>query len=290
MKAIPFSIPKSGEEAFRVQTDRQPYLYDKLHRHPEIQLTLIIEGAGTLIAGDYVGRFEAGDLFVIGASLPHVFRNDERYYQQEPGLHAHALSIFFDESTLGRDFWRLPETKTAGTFIHQCRGAYQLTDTKKKETEEKILALQQAKGIRKLLIFIEIITLLSNRNTCRLLTGNELTGFVRSSDNERLNKVLAFSFRESHRPISLAEVSAVASLSPPAFCKYFKTRTRKTYISFLNELRVNNAGKLLLQGQKTVVAISYETGFNNLSHFNRVFKTITGVAPGRYRMQQIING
>jgi hypothetical protein len=74
MKVVPFQIPKNTAEAFRVQVDDMPHLYDHLHQHPEIQLTVIKESNGTLVAGDYVGPFHAGDVFVIGSNQPHVFR------------------------------------------------------------------------------------------------------------------------------------------------------------------------------------------------------------------------
>jgi quercetin dioxygenase-like cupin family protein len=83
MKVVPFQIPKNTEEAFRVQVDDLPHLYNHLHQHPEIQLTLIKESNGTLVAGDYVGPFHPGDVFVIGGNQPHVFRNDEKFFKKD---------------------------------------------------------------------------------------------------------------------------------------------------------------------------------------------------------------
>jgi AraC-like DNA-binding protein len=286
MRAIPFSIPKNSNEAFRVQIDRQPYLYDKLHRHPEIQVTLVRSGAGTLVAGDYVGRFSAGAVYIIGSDLPHVFRSDAVYYDRKRQLMADAVSIFFDAGTLGRDFWQLPETRVAAQFIRNCTGVYAVSSRKQKAVAALMEQLTTSKGIGRLVIFLQLLHQLCTKTSVVLLSQHALPAGVKTYDGERLNKVLAFTFREYHRPITLEEVAAVANLTSAAFCKYFKLRTRKTYINFLNELRISHACRLLSEGQRLVQQVCYETGFNNLSNFNRVFKRITGVSPVSWMEQR----
>jgi quercetin dioxygenase-like cupin family protein len=93
MKVVPFQIPKTGNESIKVQADHLPHLYNHLHQHPEIQVTLITKSSGTLIAGDYVGRFNEGDVFVIGSNQPHVFRNDAVYFKKK--MTASSITVFF---------------------------------------------------------------------------------------------------------------------------------------------------------------------------------------------------
>lgn len=111
MKVIPFQVPKTGQEAFRLQVDVLPYFYDRLHQHSEIQIMLIEKGEGTLIAGDYVGRFNAGDVYVIGSGQPHVFRSDESYYHSRNKKNVQATALYFDEHYAGENFWQLQELK-----------------------------------------------------------------------------------------------------------------------------------------------------------------------------------
>jgi AraC-like DNA-binding protein/quercetin dioxygenase-like cupin family protein len=279
MRAIPFSIPKNSNEAFRVQVDRQAYLYDKLHRHPEIQLTLVRSGEGTLVAGDYMGRFGEGDVFIIGSGLPHVFRSDAKFYDKKRKLVTDAVSVFFDENTLSAGFWLLPETKPAGQFIRNCKGAYKVKGRKALTAAALLQDMTASKGMERLLLFLQLMQTLSTRPGLELLTKEAASAGIKTYDGERMNKVLAFTFREYQRPVKLEEVAAVANLTPAAFCKYFKLRTRKTYINFLNELRVSDACRLLEQGDVLVQTVCYETGFSNLSNFNRVFKRVTGISP-----------
>lgn len=280
MKVVPFQIPKNTQEAFRVQADDQPHLYNHLHQHPEIQLTLIKESHGTLVAGDYVGPFHAGDVFVIGSNQPHVFRNDEKFFKKKS--RAVAIIVFFDETTLGQNFWQLPEVKQLIQFVKNSSGGYRITGKKKKLLGEKIINITTAGGIDKLILFLEILKQLAGKKEMQPLSKPILRRNIKTYDGSRLNKVLEFTFKEFSRPITLKEVSSVANLTPEAFCRYFKTRTRKTYISFLNEIRINHACRLLAE-DKIVADVCYDSGFTNLSNFNRIFKRIKNVSPRQYR-------
>ena len=280
MKIVPFKIPKNSEEAVRVQVDELPYLYNHLHQHPEIQLTLVKESHGTLIAGDYVGPFHAGDVFVIGSNQPHVFRNDEKYFKKKSK--AVAITVFFDETTLGEKFWQLQETKTLQQFFRNSQGGYRITGKKKRSLAEKLMSISNADGIERLIIFLKIISELSTRKEMQALSKPVIQRNIKTYDGTRLNKILEFTFKEFQRTITLQEVSGLANLSPEAFCKYFKTRTRKTYVSFLNEIRVNHACRLLSE-DRSIADICYDSGFTNLSNFNRIFKRIKKLSPGEWR-------
>ncbi|HEX6847044.1 MAG TPA: AraC family transcriptional regulator [Chitinophagaceae bacterium] len=282
MKVVPFRIPKNSAEAFRVQVDDLPHLYNHLHQHPEIQLTLIKESNGTLVAGDFVGPFHPGDVFVIGGNQPHVFRNDEKFFKKR--LKATAITIFFDETTFGEDFWVLEEMKSLQQFIKNSSGGFSITGRKKKLLAEKIVSIVNAKGIDRLIIFLEILKMLAGRKEMHSLSKQVIQRNIKSYDGNRLNKVIEFTFKEFQRTITLKEVANLANLTPEAFCKYFKTRTRKTYINFLNEIRVNHACRLLTE-DKSISDVCYDCGFMNLSNFNRIFKKIKLVSPGQWRKE-----
>ena len=280
MKVVPFQIPKNTEEAFRVQLDDLPHLYDHLHQHPEIQLTCIKESNGTLVAGDYVGPFHAGDVFVIGGNQPHVFRNDEKFFKKRSK--AVAITIFFDEKTFGENFWLLEEMKTLQQFLKNSSGGFSITGRKKKLLAEKLVSIVNAKGIDRLIIFLEILKELGSKKEMQPLSKPIIQRNIKTYDGSRLNKVIEFTFKEFQRTITLKEVSTLANLTPEAFCKYFKTRTRKTYVNFLNEIRINHACRLLTE-DRTISDICYESGFTNLSNFNRIFKKVKQASPNEWR-------
>jgi AraC-like DNA-binding protein len=78
-------------------------------------------------------------------------------------------------------------------------------------------------------------------------------------------------------------------MSIPAFCNYFKKRTKKTYVNFVNEVRIGNACKLLEAANKTIIDVCYESGFNSVANFNRQFLRIKGITPSAYKKASSIN-
>lgn len=280
MKVVPFQVPHTSKEAFRIQIDRLPHFYDKLHQHHELQLMWIEKSDGTLIAGDYIGRFTPGDLFVIGSGQAHVFKNDEE--QQTSNEQAASLSIFFDEKYLGDHFWQLEEMNATRKLVAKASKGLKVTGHTKEQIIKMMSEVVTQEGIDKLITFFSIIKLLSTSSEIASLSVTATPEAYNHSEGKRMNDILHFTLRESHRKIYIDEVAQVANLSTEAFCRYFKTRTGKTYTNFLNEIRVSNACKLMIDKDSSIGDICFKSGFSNLSNFNRVFKKVTGKAPSKY--------
>lgn len=280
MKVIPFQVPKITQEAFRIQTDSAPKFYDKLHQHPETQIMLIKKGAGTLIAGDYVGRFSSGDLFLIGSNQPHVFRSDESINKSKS--RAIGISLYFEEKYAGENFWQLNELVTIRNFIANVGVGYRIEHDTNLKLIKLIEDLLKATGVERLLSFIQLLKTLSESLDLKPLSIADSKIRFNGSEGKRMNDILQFTLTHSLRKVKIKEVADVANLSAEAFCRYFKLRTGKTYTNFLNEVRVSNACKMLIEKEKSIQEICFETGFANLSHFNRTFKKITRKTPTRY--------
>jgi len=284
VKVIPFSIPKTSREAFRIQTDVLPYFYDILHQHTETQIMFIEKGEGTLIAGDYVGRFSVGSLFLIGSNQPHVFRSDDIYYRPKSKLRVNAISLYFDERYAGESFWQLDELQKVYQFLLKSGVGYRIHGKTQAHLTGLIHELAQLKGINKLIRFMELLKVLSESKDLMPLSVAQANTHLTVTEGKRMNDILQFTFSQSNRKIKIEEVAEVANLSAEAFCRYFKVRTRKTYTNFLNEVRISNACKMLIEKRKNIQEIGYEVGFSNLSHFNRTFKKVTGKTPREYLM------
>jgi AraC-like DNA-binding protein len=280
MKVIPFQVPKTGQEAFRLQVDALPYFYDRLHQHSEMQIMLIEKGEGTLIAGDYVGRFNAGDVYVIGSGQPHVFRSDESYYHTRSKKNVQATSLYFDEHYAGEKFWQLQELKDIRSFLSKV-GTMRVEGKTQKEVVSLVHQIAHAQKAIKLILFLQLLHALAQSKNLKRLSVAPVQNLAQEED-KRMNDVLQFTFRQSNRKIKISEVASVANLSSEAFCRYFKVRTRKTYTNFLNEVRISHACKRLIEGESNIQSVCYEVGFQNLSHFNRQFKKVTGKTPTKY--------
>ncbi|HRW99826.1 MAG TPA: AraC family transcriptional regulator [Cyclobacteriaceae bacterium] len=281
VKVVAFKVPHTRREAFRVQEDQLPYFYDKLHHHVEIQLMWIEASEGTLIAGDYVGRFEAGDLFLLGSNQAHVFRNDERYYKSG-SRQAKSLSIYFDESYLGEHFWELEEMDAIRRFLQETGRGYRILNYTRTEILSLIKSIRQNNNASKVINFLAILNLLTQSTDLVPLSVAAPLEAYSQNEGRRMNAILQFTFQQSHRKIYIEEVAKIAHLSAEAFCRYFKTRTGKTYTNFLNEVRISNACKLIIDKDLSIQDVCYKSGFANLSNFNRAFKRVTGKTPSRY--------
>jgi AraC-like DNA-binding protein len=282
MKVVSFNVPKTSQEAFRFQSDEMANFYDQLHQHPELQIMYILKGEGTLIAGDYVGRFGPTDLYLIGSRQPHVFRNDERYYQKKKKGNAKAISLYIHERYVGETFWNLDELKTIREFIKIAGCGFNVFGKTKTQLIDYIQQLKVERGIDKLVTYLKMLQLISTSKELLPLSVASQYADTPIDEGKRMNDILNFTFKESHRKIYLREVAEIAHLSTEAFCRYFKLHTLKTYTTFLNEVRVSNACKLLLNPGVSIQEVCYQSGFQNISNFNRIFKRITGKAPSNY--------
>ncbi|NQY11026.1 MAG: helix-turn-helix transcriptional regulator [Flavobacteriales bacterium] len=283
MKVLPFKLPTTSSQSFLVQIDEEPHLYDTFHSHPEVQIMLILESEGNLICGDYIGNFQPGDLYVTGPDLPHVFRNNKEYYKGDKNLKAKAISIFFNDNVIGEGFLDLPEMEVLKGFIAKSVRGIHFNDTVCKKVGPLIKSIDKDKGLERYIRLLQILKILSESKEYDFLcTDVEMRNYG-EKEGKRMDQVLKFILSEYYREITLKEISELANMTPNAFCRYFKQHTRKTYINFLNDIRIANACKTLKTSEESIAQIGYQNGFNNLSNFNRTFKKSINMSPSTYR-------
>jgi AraC-like DNA-binding protein len=282
MKIIPFKIPKTDKEAIRVQVDKIKHFYDNLHQHPELQITLIVKSEGVLIAGDYVGNFTEGDVFMLGKNQAHVFKNDKIYFNDDNDLQAEGITIFFDDNYFGDFFWNLNEMFRVRQLVNDALGGLRIKGEAQLAVANFLKNIVHQSGLEKLISFFNILKTLSENTNFEKLSLTESHWHTPQYENERMNAIVKYTLQEYHNPITIESIAQVANLTPEAFCRYFKLRTRKTYLHFLYEIRINQACKLLHKRDLLMSDIAYQVGFNNLSNFNRVFKMVMGKTPSAY--------
>lgn len=284
MKAVLFKNPKTPVSSFYLQEDLEPHFYDILHYHPEYQLSLILAGEGTLFAGDRIDRFQPGDIVLFGPNLPHVFRNDQDYYMENEGLISHGISIYFRIDSFGEDFFNLPEIARIKTLLDRSNGGLRFSVKNLETVKEAIFKLKDQQGLDRLLSFVKLLDLLSDESFAdtESISGTSYSNPLKEVDNHRINVAFEYVMNNFRGTISLDDVSDIANMSPSSFSRFFKQRTRKTFSRFVNEVRVGNACQLLRKEDCTIYESAYMSGYNNLSNFNRQFKSITGYSPREY--------
>lgn len=285
MKALPFKIPIQEGDAFRVQVDELPQFYDRFHHHPEIQLTWIVESAGTLLLGTTITEFQEGDVFMIGAQVPHRFKNNAS--ENSDSGFAKSISIFFDEKSFGEGFFDLSELKEVKNLLQKSDQGIQIKGEMRLRAIEEIQKIQTASGLQKILSFLELLGALAQSEEASIISSVPFELENSPVENEKLERVVQYVLEHYEERIMLEEVSAIANLSVSAFCRFFKLRTRKTFSRFLNEFRISMAGKMLTTQDLSISEVCYSVGFRNLSNFNRQFKEFTGFTPSQYIKQYV---
>ena len=283
MKAILRKVDTGHNYSFSIREDIYPYLYNHWHYHPEIELTLIRKGSGMRLVGDSVERFEDGDLILLGSELPHMWRSDDIYFQELPGLQIEAVAIHFKDSFWGPGFLDLPELKAIKDLLTKARHGIRITGITRERISQKMEAILKASQVQRITYLLAILDVIAKSNDYSLLSS---VGFANSYNiihTDNINKIYHYTFNNFQNKITLKEVAAAANVSPNSFCRYFKSRTLKTYWQFLMEVRIGYACKLLIENNMCMSQVGYTCGFNNLSNFNRQFKLLTKKTPLQYQ-------
>jgi AraC-like DNA-binding protein len=279
MKPILFRNLIAENESFHIQEDVLTHFYDFLHYHPEIQLTIILKSKGTVIVGDKICPFEAGDLFLLGPGLPHVFL-DKADAQNSDGVH--AISIYFKLNSFGDEFFNLPENHLIKELLQKSSRGIKFNGTLKQQMPDKIEQLKVKKGTELLIEFFDILNSLSKAEEIELVSSVSFMKTKDESESKRIESIFRYVMDNFSREITLEEISAVSAMNVTSFCRFFKQRTRKTFTMFVNEVRIGHACKELLYNNYNINEVAYRCGFNNISNFNRQFKGITGLTPSEY--------
>jgi len=275
MKAILEDVKSNqGASSFYAFRYQVPFFQFKWHYHPEYELTYIVKGNGYRIVGNSYEYFNDGDLVLLGNHLPHTWSgklNDD--------IKSDAVVIQFSKEFIA-PFLGLNESLLIKDMLNtSVRGIRFEPDA---ELVAKIIALTETNGVDKILKLISILDDLSKKQPI-LIASNSFHNVVSKKNEIRINKVCLYIQNNFHTKISLKEVADLIYLTESNFCKFFKKATGKTYSDYLNELRINEACRLLVQTEKSINQISFECGFESLSYFNRVFLSKKEMTPSKYR-------
>jgi AraC-like DNA-binding protein len=263
-----FLLRVFGELAFTA-----PY-----HFHPEYELTLILEGNGKRYVGSHMADFRTGDLVLLGSHLPHCWkleRNTDR---------GNTIVVQFAPDFLGKDFFSKAELAPISSLLQKSGCGIQFGGTTREHVAERMRTLAaETNDFRRLIGFLEILQELALAKDPVLLDPKRVTAELTQADRERAYPIFAYLVENFRGDMSLDKAAAIAGMTPNAFCRYFKRVTRKTFMETVIEYRLNHATQQLIQTDKPVSAICFDSGFNDVSHFYKMFRSKMQVSPLHYR-------
>lgn len=259
-----------------VKRNKRPYLTSAWHFHPEIEICFTYESKGKRYVGNNISDYEEGDLVMFGSNLPHGFTTNELCKQT-------VIQMRYD--FLGTTFFDQPELYQIKKLISRSKMGLQFFGQTHVKAQKIIKLIMKEQGMQRLIYLFDLLLLLSRSKEFVTICSKEYATNINASQLSRMKTVLSFIEDNFQGNISISDAARIINLTDSAFYKFIKRHTKKKFTEILNEYRINYASKKLINTQMTIAEICFESGFSNLSYFNRKFKEIMKLSPGIFRSQ-----
>lgn len=278
MKAVFEKIDQGLSSSFLYRSIKLPAFEAAFHFHPEFELTHIKKGEGQRYVGSQVEDFEMDDLIFLGSNLPHCWISKPL---ANDGL-VEATVIQLKGDFLGDGFLDLPEMKKVRGLLSKAKTGLKILGNTREVVLGEINKLSQLEEYQRLMVLLGILGILADSYEIEPIDISFSN--IKHSGNEtiRFQKVFSYLIENYRDEITLQKISEVAHLSPTSFCRYFKSITGKTFFEIVNEYRIQYACQLLKKNELAVSQIAFESGFNDVPYFNKLFKKMKGVSPLGY--------
>jgi len=282
MKAYHAVIDYPVDNSFIVKYDNFSHFNYPLHFHNEYEIVYIIKSSGKKYVGDVVENFAPGDLSFYSNNLPHSYLNDKQYHNKNPEYYVNAIVVLWPPDFFSS--WQMiqPEFSHIQKIISKSHRGLKFPEKVVPKAAGMLHKMLKTSGLNRYIIFLKFLDYLGSSESHPIASLGFSSTTEDSGDN-RMQKVDKFCRHNFNRRFTLKEVSSIAAMSTSSFCRYFHKNTGKTFVRFINELRISYSCEMLKKDNQIISFISTKSGFNNISNFNRVFKEIAGKSPSEYR-------
>ncbi len=272
------SAPQSA--SFVIQRFDKKGFEAPFHYHPEYELTYITEGEGKRFVGNNMAGFQNDDIVLIGSNLPHCWKLAKKNSK------AGSIVIQFRSEFLRNDFFKFPEMSNIQKLLVRCSSGIEFNGKIKEMVKDNMLnTLNEKNDFKKLMILLNILNKLSLTKDFNLLNKNNIATEQSDDNRERISKVFAYIVDHFRNEVSLNKAAQTIGMTPNAFCKYFKKITRKTFMETVIDYRINFATQQLIETDKSIADICFDSGFRDISHFYKMFTSRKQISPSGYRKQ-----
>jgi AraC-like DNA-binding protein len=274
-------IPLTRNDCFTIFTRTKTRFDFPLHYHDEMELNLVLNARGAQrIIGDHIGDIGDAELVLVGPNLPHAWFTHTCRSKRITEVTIQFHRDLFDGQLLHRN-----QLAFIKTLMEQSGRGILFSPKTARDIAERILSLSGRQGFDSVLELMRILHDLSTSPNRKILSdaGFLLQDSGISFQSRRVEKVMKYLNQHYQDEIPLADAAAIASMTEVAFSRFFKRKTGHTYVDTLNEIRLGHASRLLIDTSHSVAEIAYQCGFNNLSHFNRLFRKKKQCTPSGFR-------
>lgn len=243
------------------------------HFHPQHELTLIEESTGTKFIGDYVGPYQTGELVLLRSNLPHCWKN-----QLEEDRQARSVVIQWDKGI----FAKIPELAPLLALLRAAARGLLFTPT---DVEELIADVRRLPSLKGHQLYVQLLSILLQLSECKYITlsENRFIDDLPTEYSDRMSKVHDFVEANYPRKIYLKELAQLVSMSEQSFSRFFSKMMGRPFFSFLNEYRINIAGRMLVDTDWPVAQIGFACGYESLPFFHKQFNKFKEESPSKFR-------
>lgn len=279
MKASFESLTSSVLSSFLVRRFDEKKFSAPYHVHPELELTFILSGNGKRYVGSKMNDFNSGDFVLLGSNLPHCWKTEFNTNVEESS----SIVVQFQRDFLGADFFEKPEMMLVSKLLKNSDSGIRFTNDGPLYKNKMLELLEEKNNFKKVILLLDLLHHLSLSKKYELLEKKKNTSLISNEEQQRLHVVMAYIVEYFRENVTLVKAASIANMTPAAFCKYFKRTTRKTFIEAVTDYRVDYAAQQLINTSHAIAQISFDSGFNDLSHFHKTFKGRMQLSPLCYR-------
>ena len=277
----PLFLKIESSNVYTIREQLVSHVYSRYYYHPQIEIVYFEKSDGMCIIGDKVHIIKEGDIFMLGENLPHLFRNDEKYTDKK--LKVRIIALHFLPDFGGKDFLDLPDLRNLKLLLKKAERGISVEGKTRTEVGKIMRQMLTEKGPGKMILLLQALTLISNSRDTKMILPIGFQPQINEQNEDRINDVYSYTMENFNQKIHTKQIASIAHLSEHSFCRYFKSKTGKTYTNFLHEIRIKHACKLLIESKLSISQIINECGFVNYANFFRYFKMLTGKTPAEYQ-------
>ena len=283
MKLILKNTDSFKNERIYITKKEIPCLDSSWHYHAQYELLYISQSNGIRFVGDSVAHFYPGDLVLVGPYLPHLWRNDAAYYKQGETGGVKTIVLKFTKDFIGEGTFDYPEFAKINHLLEQSKFGISFGKGISKKLHPELMGISDLSPVEQAIKLLNLLFCLSLTDEKEVLSSTDMRQYA-TEPVHRLDAVLKYISDNYASVISLKDVADIACMTTNSFCRFFKKMTNKSFTQFLNEVRIRNASRLLLQDNLTVSEVCYMSGYKSITNFYRQFKQIMGSTPKDYRL------
>ncbi|MEO6000651.1 MAG: AraC family transcriptional regulator [Chitinophagaceae bacterium] len=289
MKPLLFDVKSSLRNSIYIKDVKSKYLSDQFHFHNAYEIALILKGSGMRIVGDSIDNFSDGDLILLAPNLPHASYSDKKYHVKATSTKVHAIVVYFLPDWINDAHFNSKDFAPIKALLNEIKRGITVTKNTHAVVMNYLLQLRNADGLQSFIILFQILYAIARSNDYCCLSSPGYTNTYDEHNIKKIHTIYKYVMENFTRRILLNDIAAIAFMTPSAFCKYFKSKTNKTFTYFVNEIRIGHACQLIINKNMDISSICFECGFNNFTSFNKNFKQFTKITPSEYRTKFLLS-